>query len=77
MRLRASITIDIEADDYVEAAAHQRRLQELFEAVSAAYPGAEFQFRERRVRAARRAVGPVSEGVTELKHYTGKLNRYA
>ncbi len=77
MRLRASITVDIDAADYVEAAAHQRRLQELYEAVAAAYPGAEFQFRERRVRAARRAGEAGSEGVTQLKHYTGKLNRYA
>lgn len=76
MRLRASITVDIDAADYVEAATHQRRLQELFEAVSAAYPGAEFQFRERRVRAARRPREAGPEGVTQLKHYTGKLNRY-
>lgn len=75
MRLRASITIEIEAVDYVEAATHQRRLQQLFDNVEAAYPGAEFQLRERRVRAKRSAGGRSGE-VTELKHYTGKMNRY-
>lgn len=75
MRLRASIIVDIEAADYVDAATHQRRLQTLFEAVAAAYPAADFQFRERRARAARRPAE--SEGVTQLKHCTGKLNRYA
>jgi hypothetical protein len=74
MRLRACITVDIEAADYLEAASHQRRLQALFEAVAASYPEAEFQFRERRIRAARRPSG--SAEVTELKHYTGKLSRY-
>ena len=76
MRLRASITVDIDAADYVEAANHQHQLQKLFEAVAAAYPAAEFQFRERRVRTARRPAGAESEGVTQLKHYTGKLSRY-
>lgn len=76
MRLRAAITIDIEAADFVEAATHQRRLQALFDQVAAAYPAAEFQLRERRERAARRPAEAEPEGVTQLKHYTGKLNRY-
>jgi hypothetical protein len=77
MRLRACITVDIDAADYVEAAAHQRRLQMLFETVAAAYPGAEFQFRERRARPARRPAEAAPQTVTQLKHYTGKLNRYS
>ena len=77
MRLRASITVDIDAADYVEAAAHQRRLQALFEAVAAAYPEADFQFRERRARTRPQPAQSVPETVTQLKHYTGKLNRYS
>lgn len=76
MRLRASITVELEAADFVEAAGHQRRLQTLFDAVAAAYPKAEFELRERRVRAARRAEEGGSSGVTQLRDYTGKLNRY-
>ena len=77
MRLRATISIDLDASDFVDAADHQRRLQELFDVVRAAYPSAEFQFRERRARPARRVETPPSADVTELKHYTGKLSRYA
>jgi hypothetical protein len=77
MRLRASITVDIEAADYVEAAAHQRRLQALFDAVAAAYPGAGFEFRERRARLRSHPAEAASETVTQLKHYTGKLSRYS
>jgi hypothetical protein len=76
MRLRAVITVDIEAADYVEAAAHQRRLQALFDTVKADYPSAEFQFRERRARPPRREPEATPDTVTQLKHYTGKLNRY-
>ncbi len=76
MRLRASITVDIEAADYLEAAAHQSRLQKLFEGVAADYPEAEFQLRERRVRTTRPG-GAGSERVTPFQHHTGKLNRYA
>ena len=74
MRLRALITIDIDADDYVEAADHQRRLQTLIESIKADYPQAALQLRERRARRGRRTEG--GDTVTQLKHYTGRLNRY-
>jgi hypothetical protein len=75
MRLRALITIDIDADDYVDAADHQRRLQTLVEAIQADYPQASLQLRERRARRGRRNEGS-GDTVTQLKHYTGRLNRY-
>ena len=75
MRLRALITIDIDADDYVDAADHQRRLQTLIESIKADYPQAALQLRERRARRGRRDEG-AGDTVTQLKHYTGRLNRY-
>lgn len=50
MRLRAQITIDIEADDFVAAADHQTKLARFVEALKDDYPGAEMIIRERRER---------------------------
>jgi hypothetical protein len=50
MRLRAQITIDIEARDFVDAADHQRRLEELVQEIKGEYSQAELQLRERRER---------------------------
>jgi hypothetical protein len=48
MRLRAEITIDIQAKDFVDAADHQRRLEELFQLIQREYSGANLLLRERR-----------------------------
>jgi hypothetical protein len=50
--LRAQITIEVSAQDYVEAAEHQRRAEVLFAAVRAEYPAATFTFHHRRPRSA-------------------------
>ena len=50
MRLRAQIIVDIDAADYVEAAAHQSALQRHLEQIQETYPNASMSMRERRER---------------------------
>lgn len=50
MLLRAQISIDIEAADFVEAAEHQRTLETLLTEVRARYAEAVLDIRERRTR---------------------------
>jgi hypothetical protein len=50
MRLRAQITLDIDADDYVCAAEHQRLLEVYLEKITERYPTAKLLIRERRER---------------------------
>jgi hypothetical protein len=57
LTLRAQITIEVAARDYVEAAEHQRRAEALFAAVRADYPAASFTFHHRRPRSATEARG--------------------
>ena len=57
MKLRAQIVVDINAEDYVAAAEHQRSLEELLTRVRAHYPNAQLSIRERRQRA---VDGPVA-----------------
>jgi hypothetical protein len=72
MRLRAQIVIDIDADDFAEAATHQHRLESIYAAVRGQYEQAQLEFRQRRQRPARGA--PVGRG---LRHYTGRMSEYA
>lgn len=51
MRLRALITIDIDATDFVEAAEHQRRLEEIAQRIKSEYEHVALLLRERRERA--------------------------
>lgn len=51
MKLRAQIIVDINAEDYVAAADHQRSLEELLTRVRGQYPNAQLSIRERRQRA--------------------------
>ncbi len=50
MRLRAQIIIDINADDYIKAADHQKRLCQFLEKIREQYPRATLSMRERRER---------------------------
>lgn len=50
MKLRAQIVVDIDAENYVEAAEHQRHLELCLEHIRARYATAQMQFRERRER---------------------------
>ena len=52
LTLRAQITIEVSALDYVEAAEHQRRAEALFAAVAAEYAAATFSFHHLRPRLA-------------------------
>lgn len=73
MKLRAQITIDIEADDFVDAAEHQRKVESLMLVVKRDYSQADLLFRERRDRPVRGALAPPSAAHV---HYTGRLHEY-
>jgi len=69
--LRAQITIDLNAEDFVGAADHQRRIEELMQSVRRVYEEAQLEFRERRPRAARALPAP-----RPLKHFTSAVAEY-
>lgn len=50
MKLCGQISVELTVGDYVEAAEHQRRLQEILRQVRDAYPEATLAVRERRQR---------------------------
>ena len=72
MRLKISIAIEIEAADFVEAAAHQRRLQDYLERAQSTYPEMELHFWERR----RRLRSKTPDALRGIRSYTGRLSRY-
>jgi len=72
VKLWGQISIELNVDDYVEAADHQRRLEDILQQVRAAYPEAKLAMRERRERRATPTVRPLPPGVG-----TGRLNLYA
>jgi hypothetical protein len=71
MNIRAEITIDLHADDFIVAADHQRKIEELHLAIAGVYPQAALHLRERRpprtprrimeIRPAQNRTGAVSE----------------
>jgi hypothetical protein len=72
MRLRAHITIDIDAADFVTAAEHQRRVEQLLAVVRQDYANANLELRERRERSEPMAESrPAKPG-----RPTGALNHY-
>ncbi len=50
MKLCGQISVELNVGDYVEAADHQKRLEEILRQVRAAYPDATLSMRERRER---------------------------
>jgi hypothetical protein len=72
VRLRAQFTVDIEVEDYVEAADHQRAVEGLFRELQQRYPQAEMSFRPVREISGRRA--PVVRPATVKS--TGRLSAY-
>ncbi|HYC66069.1 hypothetical protein [Brevundimonas sp.] len=70
--LRAQITIDVSAEDFVSAADHQKRIETLMSSVRETYGQAELEFRERRPRTMRTL--PRREAVPR---YTGAVAEYA
>ncbi len=72
MKLRALITIDIDAEDFIAAADHQRRIAGLIADLMGAYEQADLSFRERRPRP-ERSFGRPPPGV---RQGTGRLHDY-
>jgi hypothetical protein len=66
-----SLTIDIDAADYLEAGEHQKRLESCLEPVKEAYPGAVIAVVERRERRAAAPREPHYAGVP-----SGRLKAY-
>lgn len=52
MKLCGQISIELNVDDFVEAADHQKRLESLLKLIRDSYPGATLAMRERRQRKA-------------------------
>lgn len=61
MRLRAQITLEFDAADYVDAAQHQRLLEEHLQQITANYANARLAIRERRERDSERVASLPSE----------------
>lgn len=75
MKLRAQITIDMEAEDFIAAAEFQRRMQGLMVDVRKQYGQADLELRECRATAQR--TRPRSNYPLERSTYrTGALNLY-
>ena len=52
MKLRAEIVVDITSDNFIEAAEHQKVLEQFLNDLREKYPGATLAMRERRLRKA-------------------------
>jgi hypothetical protein len=71
VRLRATIIIEFEADDFAAAAVHQNRLKEVTAGLSENYPDVVLSLRERRDRR------PKEAEVKPLRLTTGRMHRYS
>jgi len=71
MKLCGQISVELNVGDYIEAADHQRRLEEILRQVRSAYPDATLAMRERRERKAT----PLARA--PMAAQTGALNRYS
>ncbi|MDP3406207.1 MAG: hypothetical protein Q8S03_16075 [Brevundimonas sp.] len=72
MRLKAIFTVEIEAEDFVSAADHQKRLEQILLAVRDEFPQAELKLTERRTRRS----APV-RGFVPRAMITGRLHDYS
>jgi hypothetical protein len=70
MKLTGQISIELSVDDFVEAADHQKRLEELLGLVRRSYPEATLNMRERRERK------PMALAAAPRPLLGGALNRY-
>jgi hypothetical protein len=71
MKLCGQISVELNVGDYIEAADHQRRLEDILRQVRDAYPEATLAMRERRERKAT----PLARAPKAAT--TGALNRYS
>lgn len=72
MKLWGQISVELSVGDYVEAADHQKRLEEILRLVRDSYPDATLAMRERRQRSPTPVVRALPPGAS-----TGRLNAYA
>ncbi len=72
MKLRAEIGIELDADDFVAAADHQRRVELLHEQVRNVYPEATLVLRERKQRDRPRTILPEAK----VAYLAGRSNPY-
>lgn len=70
MKLKSVITIDMEADDFVAAAEHQRQMEAIIDNIHNLYPQAILEVSERRPRGAPRSAIQVAQ------RRTGSLHQY-
>src|SRR6185437_11642559 len=71
MKLCGQISVELSVGDYIEAADHQKRLEDILRLVRDAYPDATLAMRERRQRKAL----PLTRAAPR-SGATGALNRY-
>lgn len=76
MKLKAEISIEIEADDYVAAADHQRSVEMLFGNVKAKYSQASLAIRQLRERQATATSAKPRRQEPRHRHHTGNLAIY-
>jgi hypothetical protein len=72
MKLCGQISVELSVGDYIEAADHQKRLEDILKLVRDAYPDATLAMRERRQR---KAI-PLTRAQPRAAA-TGALNRYS
>ncbi len=72
MKLCGQISVELNVGDYIEAADHQKRLEDILKLVRDAYPDATLAMRERRQR---KAI-PLTRAMPRSAS-TGALNRYS
>ena len=72
MKLRAEVVIDLEAEDYIVAAEHQRFVETIFAEVKQRYDAATLSFRQLRERREAAAASPLPR----FRHHTGALAAY-
>lgn len=71
MKLCGQISVELSVDDFIEAADHQRRLEDILRLVRDSYPEATLAMRERRQRK------PLSLARAPEAPAAGALRRYA
>jgi hypothetical protein len=74
MKLRAEICIEIDAEDYIAAADHQRSVEQLFGDVKAKYSQASLAIRQMRERHTPKSSPRRQE--PRHRHHTGNLALY-
>lgn len=72
VKLRAEILIEVDADDFVVAADHQRRIEGILKEVRENYPQASLTLRERKERSAARRIRPEQP----VQDRSGRIHEY-